>query len=470
MTSTIKQPKTFEFRLFDYVIDNPEMDTESSSDSENSTFRDKRQFYIQMFGINEQGDTCSLCVENVKPFFYVKVDDDWTEGTKESFQGHLKKKVGSFYENSIIGCKLVKRKKLYGFDKGREYKFIEITFENTIVMNKVKYLWYKKVKRRDPETNKIIEKSVLNDLGYIFSGTSTQIYESNIPPLLRFFHIHDISPSGWISFQSKNVYTISTSEKTTTCKYEFVIDEKHIEALNNKETLVPYKICSFDIEASSSHGDFPVPIKSYKKLSTNILDYYYHNKDFKTLSHEEQQTTLKRIIYTAFGYDDIDDIDKVYPKKKPTEARLNTAFNKWIKSSVQLAQKKSDSTMEIVEMFDNIRSQQNEQTSGDGQMFDENIDFQGYPRKRKMDIKTKKEDTICDILCNPELERDAVMNIIDRTLVMNFPALEGDKVTFIGSTFLKHGENDPYLNHCIALDTCEPMQGVDNSELESYDT
>ena len=27
-----------------------------------------------------------------------------------------------------------------------------------------------------------------------------------------------------------------------------------------------YKICSFDIEASSSHGDFPVPIKDYKKL------------------------------------------------------------------------------------------------------------------------------------------------------------------------------------------------------------
>ena len=29
----------------------------------------------------------------------------------------------------------------------------------------------------------------------------------------------------------------------------------------NKETIVPYKICSFDIEASSSHGDFPLPLK-----------------------------------------------------------------------------------------------------------------------------------------------------------------------------------------------------------------
>ena len=29
---------------------------------------------------------------------------------------------------------------------------------------------------------------------------------------------------------------------------------------------------SFDIEASSSHGDFPVPIKTYKKLATNVID------------------------------------------------------------------------------------------------------------------------------------------------------------------------------------------------------
>ena len=46
---------------------------------------------------------------------------------------------------------------------------------------------------------------------------------------------------------------------------------KNIIPLNDKETRVPYKIMSFDIEASSSHGDFPVPIKSYKKLTTNII-------------------------------------------------------------------------------------------------------------------------------------------------------------------------------------------------------
>ena len=39
------------------------------------------------------------------------------------------------------------------------------------------------------------------------------------------------------------------------------------------ETSVPYKILSLDIEASSSHGDFPLAKKNYKKLATDIIDY-----------------------------------------------------------------------------------------------------------------------------------------------------------------------------------------------------
>ena len=48
------------------------------------------------------------------------------------------------------------------------------------------------------------------------------------------------------------------------------LSNKNIEPIPEKENLVPYKICSFDIEASSSHGDFPLAIKDYKKLATNI--------------------------------------------------------------------------------------------------------------------------------------------------------------------------------------------------------
>ena len=127
----------------------------------------------------------------------------------------------------------------------------------------------------------------------LFNKTQTELYEANIPPLLRYFHIQNISPSGWIEIPNK--YIKDTFTKTTTCTYEYTVDYDAIIPLNDKETLVPYKICSFDIEASSSHGDFPIPIKNYKKLATNIVDY------FQNSNTEICENLLKSIIYNAFN-------------------------------------------------------------------------------------------------------------------------------------------------------------------------
>ena len=41
-----------------------------------------------------------------------------------------------------------------------------------------------------------------------------------------------------------------------------------------------------------------------------------------------------------------------------------------------------------------------------------------------------------------------------------FPELEGDRVTMIGSTFLRYGDTEPYLNHCVVLGGCDPIEGA----------
>jgi len=51
----------------------------------------------------------------------------------------------------------------------------------------------------DKETQQINE-------GYLYQNFRTKIYECMIPPLLRFFHIQKISPSGWIEINTyKNI-------------------------------------------------------------------------------------------------------------------------------------------------------------------------------------------------------------------------------------------------------------------------
>ena len=70
--------------------------------------------------------------------------------------------------------------------------------------NKVKQLWYTGYNNVDKYGNKL-ENILLKD-GYFYEKTKEylEIYESNIPPLLRLFHIKEISPSGWISLQRKH--------------------------------------------------------------------------------------------------------------------------------------------------------------------------------------------------------------------------------------------------------------------------
>jgi DNA polymerase elongation subunit (family B) len=66
------------------------------------------------------------------------------------------------------------------------------------------------------------------------------------------------------------------------------------------------------------------------------------------------------------------------------------------------------------------------------------------------------------------LEKDVPSaTMIKHWLNAYFPKLEGDKVTFIGSSFVTYGKEETLLNHCIVLGSCDP---VDNAEIESYST
>ena len=75
---------------------------EDDTPGEKKYKKDERFTTIQMFGLNEKGETCAIFVRDYQPFFYIKVGDEWTIPQKGAFITHLKEKVGRFYENSIL--------------------------------------------------------------------------------------------------------------------------------------------------------------------------------------------------------------------------------------------------------------------------------------------------------------------------------------------------------------------------------
>jgi DNA polymerase elongation subunit (family B) len=482
------------FKLFEFNVYNSKGnkdDEESDEDGLSSFNKDNSTFAIQMFGINEEGKKASILVEEYQPFFYLKVGDKWTKNIKDQFMAHLKAKVGKYYENSITECKLIERKKLYEFDAGKLHRFIMIKFANVPTFNKVKNFWYKDT--INPEGEK--ERGLIPN-GFWFKDCHVELYEANIPPLLRFFHLREISPSGWIALPSKKTIEIKGSGKTTTCDYEFSINYKNIVPLNDKETRVPYKIMSFDIEASSSHGDFPVPIKSYKKLATNIVDYFV--KITVEINPESCKTLLSNIIRTAFNCNTnpIPNIDLVYYKgsNKPlSNQEIEKRIEEWLRTKIRDRDDKINDTHLIEALFENankalqVKEQKeendknndndNSDSDSDGEIEEIDNVVEDSPKYFKMvnsfkpETYKNRQSTIVDIMCDKKFEREGKITELIFSLQNNFPQLEGDKVTFIGSTFIRYGEKEPYLNHCIALNSCDSLEGVvPNSQIETYNT
>jgi DNA polymerase elongation subunit (family B) len=432
------------FRIVDFNVYNAKDSSTESSDDEQNVYKDTNKFVIQMFGVDENGKTYSLIAEGYRPFFYVMVNDSWSIKMKEEFLSHLKEKMGKFYEDSITECKIIKRKKLYGFDGGKEHKFIFIEFSNFNAFNKAKNLWYSGYQNGH---------TLFKD-GYRFNDTNIKLYEANIPPLLRFFHIRDISPSGWIAVPKKKATENKSENKTVNCDYEFITNYKNIIPLNNKETRVPYKIMSFDIEASSSHGDFPVPIKTYKKLATNIIEYFEGLK--MDLTKELCKNILRRIILAAFGYENMEQIDIVYPKNHPgSKEEVQRLCEIWLGTLVRNLKSNDDNldANNIENLFEKIGMDEEEDNE----------------YKTHIKSYTDKKATIVDILCDKKFEREGKLIELNDSLRKVFPKLEGDKCTFIGSTFMNYGNTDPYFNHCIVLNTCSDMP-IENSVVESYKT
>ena len=453
------------FRLLDFVVyDATSSDLRGKSGSssgsgesdsgESAGFKsyEPRAFAIQMFGINEKGETCSIVVDDYMPFFFVKVADHWTQGMVFDFMQYLYTQIGQRgFEKQVESASLVDYKQLYGFTAGKKTRFVQIVCKNMSAFNRIKNQWYSETRRL---------KTVF------FQGTRTEIYESSIPPLLRYFHISQISPSGWVQVQHNRAY--KPSEKQTTCTYEYVCSRKLVSPIAGKETRVPYKIMSFDIEASSSHGDFPLPQKSYKKLAQNVVEIYGKQAGDNALAKDVATLLIRRIVMTAFGFDQFDDVDTVFPKQMPTKTgiqnRLNLILSTPISNVDKLAEGEDRShLLTIHEVFDKMRHAEGGGDDSDGE---EPVE-RGWVNRSVRETKVERNSTIVDLLVSDKYNRDIKIAKIDETFTKVFPELKGDETTFIGSTFLRYGDAEPYLNHCFVVGSCEPVQ---NAVIESVDT
>tara|TARA_B110000037_G_scaffold214217_1_gene269796 strand:- start:431 stop:4351 length:3921 start_codon:yes stop_codon:yes gene_type:complete len=442
-----------EFRLFDFQVLNIKYD--DSNGDEEEKYKDNKRFLIKMYGMNEKGKTCCIFVKNFEPFFYILVPDTWKKPNVRGFKFWLKEQMGQMYEDSVTFCKLRKGKKLYGFNNFKENNFLQIGFNNHTALNKAKKLWF--------EDNKNFKKRRLKKKGLEYEDSFLKLYESNLPPLLRYFHIQNISPSGWITFNN-SVNKIKKVNKKTYCNYEYETDYKNIVPLLEKETSTPMTVMSWDIEASSSHGDFPVAKKSYRKMIGEIIQYWTKNKkEISKKSIEEKNKLFVKLSLAAFEYGKVNGISRVYLqcKSKPPLEQIKSKLNRILGYKLG----------KLLERRDPSEDNYFEKMKWDAMDDEEKAAYKDWD----MYIPWEFKKNILINCLSAKYDAGKKLDILDKALGYDrnkkipgfLPKLEGDKCTFIGSTFLRLGEKEPYYNNMIVLNRCDDTPEVPNSEIVS---
>ena len=424
-------------------------------------YKDNANYVIQIFGVLENDTSISIKVKGFKPRFFINIPKKWDDKRINIFVNFLKDKVKKRYKESIFSHKVVYKHKFRGFTNNEEFKFLRLAFNNKIALNQYARVLQKKV--YIPSLNKKKKKY--------------ELYESNIEPFIRFIHIQDIKPSGWIKLQAKKYKKVA--EKLTNCQYEVEIHWKNIYGYERNEIL-PLLISAYDIECDSAHGDFPLAKKNYKKLSNEIIDNiskkrkkYLTNKEekkkstellvglFELKDNEIRNKFLKDLISIGFN-DDNDADNKNFNRIQNEKESISFLYTKEnVKPSVK----------EIDKFINRISF----------------IAFKGYNKIGNNKELNKAVNETREIWAGQtiemletiatnmgrkhELSRDKIIKrIITRDLLVDkmteifdeyFPELEGDKVIQIGTTINRYGEDECFLKHIVTLNTCDAIEGVE---------
>lgn len=370
-----------------------EDENEDNDDEENTNGnQDKSKYIVKVFGVTINGYSVSVNILNYTPYFFIKVPFRVNDFTCVKFKEFLLGRIPTSQKKMLLNVKKVLKKDFFGFHNGEKFSFIRFTFRS---------------QKTFKTAIKIFQKPVS------IPGIPPQkykLYESNIEPFLRMVHIRDIEPSGWIKIP-KDYYESNSDILSTKCQIDVNCNWKSIMRYDH-DSICPLVVASFDLECSSSHGDFPVPIKDYRKVAQELM---------QKVDKDSESEELVSEILSIFKTDVDGKLSKVFPKFKISENTLSEINGKLQRS--------------IDEILGILRGKL---------VYIENV-LKSPGREAK--DKITKDDTIKSLI--------TYFNNI------GLPQLKGDPIIQIGTTFHKYGEKSCCFKSIITLGTCDDIPGVD---------
>ena len=227
-------------------------------------------YQITIYGSTKDGESVSLTVTDFEPFFYLELPDDWTTRDIAVYQEFLLKALKQ-KEASLVRLTTEKHQSFWDFTNNRLFTFLK-------VQTRSKRLWTKlRDVCQDKDTalpipvplTSIKGKGKGNDKGN--DNVTLRVYEANIDPMLRFFHMRELKPAGWLTVEED--HWLEDESDTLTTKIQATASWNDVGPASDEIQLTsaPLKIMSWDIECTSSHGDFPLAVKTWRRVAREIV-------------------------------------------------------------------------------------------------------------------------------------------------------------------------------------------------------
>uniref|UniRef100_A0A6C0CU64 DNA polymerase n=1 Tax=viral metagenome TaxID=1070528 RepID=A0A6C0CU64_9ZZZZ len=417
--------KPLRFQVYDWFV--PEADkshrkilADARKRGEPIDYPDEASLYeIYMFGCTEEGHSVCVKVEDFIPYFYVRIPNIIVQTTKS-----FKDFANDFYmyllnhkykdprtdrmrniipykiQSHLVSVESIKKKEFYGFTNNEDFWFLKISVKSLGLYNSLRFFlksppieFLKKFKEPFP------------------------LYESNLDPFLRFIHVQNIQPCGWVELPGGSYQLIANGcENDTFSRANFTVSVNYrmVKPYNCTKT-APILIVSFDLECTSSHGDFPVSKKDYRKLAQDL----YQIARFEAISIKE----LKEAILESYIHEVIcpngSILHQLYPLQKINTETIGVKLNSILP--------------DIFAIMKKIHTMDDE---------DEDDEEEEQPKVALSKMKLEYE------------------NDLNRILSKALPKLQGDAIIQIGTTVHRYGSDDIIYRHIHTLKSCDRIEGV----------
>ena len=194
---------------------------------------DVARYEIRCWAKTQDGVSTLLRI-SFTPYFFVEMPRHWSEARRKYFIGTAIEKLGALSGFS----QTVMRTPFLGFTNNGKLPFVQLAFPTFKAFQKARY-------------------SIPKYEMYFKLKT----YESSLDPLLRAFHVRNISPASWINFDMDHATEIHEDDADRVSVdgvREFTIDFSHIGP-SQCTARPPITIASWDLECVSDTLKFPCP-------------------------------------------------------------------------------------------------------------------------------------------------------------------------------------------------------------------